>query len=57
MLPEPKKAPKGQFKCFCCRKLFPMREGNWFQWKTMEVHLCLGCDRTTRNTPERDATK
>ena len=53
MFPEPKKLPRGQFKCFQCQKLYLMREGNWYRWDKMEVHLCTTCERTTRETPAR----
>ena len=44
---------KGQFRCFRCRGVFLMREGDWFAWNSMEVHLCKGCDVKTRGVPER----
>lgn len=46
---------RGQFRCFRCRKVFPMKDGDWHHWKAMEVHLCVACDKDTRNAPERDA--
>ena len=44
---------KGQFRCFRCRKVYAMRDGDWFHWQSMEVHLCVPCDKDTRNAPER----
>jgi len=49
----PKKAPRGQFKCFQCRLLFSQRDGDWVHWDSMEVHLCRGCDHATAKAPER----
>ena len=50
---QPAKLPKGQFRCFKCRKTFLMREGNWHRWEQMEVHLCIACERLTRGAAER----
>jgi hypothetical protein len=44
---------KGQFRCFRCRKVYMMKDGDWHHWQSMEVHLCRGCDKDTRNAPER----
>lgn len=49
-LPKP---GKGQFRCFQCRQLFRSKDGNWYMWTSMEVHLCNGCEKTTRDQPER----
>jgi hypothetical protein len=45
---------KGQFRCFRCRGVFMMKDGDWYHWKAMEVHLCNSCDKQTRNAPERN---
>jgi hypothetical protein len=45
---------RGQFKCFQCRKIFQMKDGDWHLWKSMEVHLCLQCEKLTRDKPERN---
>ena len=44
---------KNQFKCFHCRGVFQKKEGEWFNWSGMQVHLCQPCDRTTKASPER----
>ena len=49
------KLPKGHFKCFHCRKLFQMKDGDWHVWESMQVHLCKGCEKTTKARPERRA--
>jgi hypothetical protein len=49
-----KKPAKGQFVCFYCKKHFLMRLGDWYPWNTMEVHLCVPCEKTTRTMPERN---
>lgn len=49
----PQKIPKGSFKCFHCRKLFAMKDGEWRHWGSMEVHLCKGCDKSTKDHKER----
>lgn len=49
----PKKLRNGDFKCFRCRQVFPGKEGNWFAWRSMEVHLCKACEKATENSPER----
>jgi hypothetical protein len=54
--PKPPLAPlaKGQFRCFRCRNIFLMKDGDWFHWNAMEVHLCTPCDKQTRSVPERN---
>jgi hypothetical protein len=53
-LSNPESKPgKGQFKCFQCRRIFSMKDGDWYFWNTMEVHLCISCERTTRDHTER----
>jgi hypothetical protein len=47
--------PKNQFRCFHCRNVFPQRDGDWHSWKSMEVHLCHGCDKLTADRPERSS--
>lgn len=44
---------KSQFRCFHCRLVVSRREGNWFDWDTMQVHLCPACDKATRGFSER----
>jgi hypothetical protein len=47
------RVPKNQFKCYHCRNLFAQREGDWFHWGNMQVHLCLSCSAATKGRPER----
>jgi hypothetical protein len=47
------KPGKGQFKCFHCRRIFLSKDGDWHPWRTMEVHLCRGCEKLTQKSPER----
>lgn len=47
------KPGKNQFKCFSCRLIFASRDGDWFDWDHMQVHLCHKCDRQTAAVPER----
>jgi hypothetical protein len=49
----PVKLSKNQFRCFNCKSVFAQRDGNWFDWGDMQVHLCHQCDRMTRNAEER----
>ncbi|MCC7442704.1 MAG: hypothetical protein IT285_13800 [Bdellovibrionales bacterium] len=49
----PSKLQKNQFKCFHCRKVFAQRDGNWFAWGMMQVHLCWNCDKATAKRAER----
>ena len=51
--PSVGKAGRGQFRCYQCRQIFQMKEGDWHPWNTMEVHLCQACDRSTQERPER----
>jgi hypothetical protein len=44
---------KGQFRCFRCRSVFAVKDGDWHHWNSMEVHLCLACEKETRNSGER----
>ena len=44
---------KKQFKCFQCRLVFAQRDGDWFTWDHMQVHLCRACDKLTEKNPER----
>jgi hypothetical protein len=53
MIPTTAKLGKNQFKCFHCRLIFPQRDGDWFNWKSMQVHLCFGCNKITEQRPER----
>jgi hypothetical protein len=50
--PLPKLA-KNQFRCFKCRAVFPQKEGDWFSWEHMQVHLCIACARKTADHKER----
>ncbi len=45
MTPEPKKLAKNKFKCFQCRLIFAQKDGDWFIWDSMQVHLCRDCDK------------
>lgn len=47
------KPAKNQFRCFHCRRLFAQRDGDWFDWDAMQVHLCRPCDHLTEKRPER----
>jgi hypothetical protein len=47
------KPGKGQFRCYSCRNIYPMKEGDWFEWSEMEVHLCRDCQKKTQDRPER----
>jgi hypothetical protein len=47
------KPGKNQFKCFHCRLVFAQRDGDWFNWNSMQVHLCKACERLTQKRPER----
>jgi hypothetical protein len=47
------KLAKNQFKCFHCRLVFAQRDGDWFIWDSMQVHLCKSCERLTEKRPER----
>jgi hypothetical protein len=44
---------KNQFKCFHCRHVFAKKDGDWFNWDQMQVHLCNTCDKSTKQTPQR----
>jgi hypothetical protein len=47
------KLAKNQFRCFHCRRVFAQRDGDWFNWEFMQVHLCKSCDTLTKKRPER----
>jgi len=47
------KAGKNQFKCFHCRNICADKEGDWFDWDSMQVHMCKKCDLETRKSKER----
>jgi hypothetical protein len=47
------KPGKNQFKCFHCRLIFANKDGDWFHWNDMQVHLCRSCDKLTEKKPER----
>ncbi len=49
----PVKAGKGQFKCFHCRQIFAMKDGDWVDWDSMQVHLCRTCEKKTADEPQR----
>jgi hypothetical protein len=53
MTPQPSKMRNGEFKCFRCRHTTPNKDGDWYPWKTMEVHLCRGCAKETEGASER----
>lgn len=44
---------KNQFRCFQCRLTFAQRDGDWFVWDEMQVHLCRRCNKVTLDRPER----
>jgi hypothetical protein len=47
------KPGRGEFKCFNCRQVHPFKEGDWYPWADIEVHLCKSCESVTRKKPER----
>ncbi len=47
------KPGRNQFKCFHCRQIFAQRDGDWFDWNHMQVHLCRSCDKATATSRER----
>ncbi len=47
------KPGRNQFKCFHCRLVFSAKEGDWYTWNTIEVHLCNNCEKLTKAKPER----
>lgn len=53
MLSVVRKLPKNHFRCFHCRLVFAQRDGDWFNWQTMQVHLCKPCEKETKTRPER----
>lgn len=53
MIHTESKLPKNHFKCFNCRLVISNRDGDWFKWGTMEVHLCGACNKKTAARPER----
>ncbi|MCM2322152.1 MAG: hypothetical protein NDJ90_02715 [Oligoflexia bacterium] len=57
MQATPVKAGKNQFKCFHCRQVFANKDGDWFDWDQMQVHLCKGCERLTAKAPQRKRGK
>lgn len=48
-----KKLAKGTFKCFQCRKIFQTKDGDWFDWNQMQVHMCWSCDKATTKDSAR----
>jgi hypothetical protein len=51
------KAGKNQFKCFHCRLIFSNKDGDWFDWDMMQVHLCRSCEKLTQDQPQRKLLK
>lgn len=51
--PQKTKISKTTFNCYHCRLATPRREGNWFDWDGMQVHLCPTCDKLTEKRKER----
>jgi hypothetical protein len=47
------KVGRNQFRCFHCRLIFAQKDGDWFDWDQMQVHLCRTCDKLTENRPQR----
>jgi hypothetical protein len=47
------KVGRNQFRCFHCRLIFAQRDGEWFDWNQMQVHLCRSCDKITEKEPQR----
>lgn len=54
--PERKMA-KGTFKCFHCRGTFTSKDGDWYDWNQMQVHLCHSCEKATVKDPARPKAK
>ena len=52
--PSTSKLSKNQFKCYQCRLIFTQINGAWFDWNHMQVHLCRGCEKVTKQSPERN---
>jgi hypothetical protein len=50
---EERKPGRNEFKCFNCRTIFSNKDGDWYAWNSMEVHLCNPCDKLTKNKAER----
>jgi hypothetical protein len=48
---------KNQFKCFSCRLVYQFKDGDWYSWDRMEVHLCHPCAKKTENKAERRSSK
>ena len=53
MTPITTKLPRNHFKCFQCRLVFAQRDGDWFVWDSMQVHLCRKCNKLTEKRSER----
>ncbi len=47
------KVGRNQFKCFHCRLIFAQRDGDWFNWDQIQVHLCKKCDKLTQEDVPR----
>lgn len=54
---SPRVPARNEFKCFHCRLIHPRRDGQWLRWDDIEVHLCVACERLTRNAPQRQAAR
>jgi len=50
---ETAKIPRNHFRCYNCRNVFAQRDGEWFHWDSMQVHLCNSCNKKTESRPER----
>jgi len=53
MIPTAPKIAKNHFKCFHCRRVVAQRDGDWFNWDSMQVHLCRPCEKVTKGKTER----
>ena len=53
----PVKLGKNQFKCYHCRLVFSTKDGDWFDWEQMQVHLCRSCAKLTEKKPQRGPEK
>lgn len=47
------KIGKNEFRCYHCRRVLPKKDGDWFNWNHMQVHLCNACNKATASRPER----
>jgi hypothetical protein len=39
---------KGQLRCFKCRAVCAMKDGNWHDYKNQQVFLCKTCGKAEK---------